>query len=189
LSFFSSVFLRDLPRYSSKASLRGVLGALVRSPGYGACVLLRLQQLAFSRGHSVFACLLRNLGISLFGLDAVPGNRVGAGLLLPHPNGVVIGKDAVVGTNATILQGVTLGERYVDGTGPHLYPVLGTNVSVGAGAKILGGVQVGDGAVIGANSVVLSDCPPNSVFVGAPAKRIAVSASVDLTSDPTPFAV
>lgn len=164
--------------------MRGVIGALLRSPGYAACVLLRLQQLAFSRGHDLAACLIRHLGIGLFGLDAVPGNNIGSGLLLPHPNGVVIGKNVIVGANATILQGVTLGERYVGGSGPHLYPTLGTDVSVGAGAKVLGGVRVGDGAVIGANSVVLTDCPPNSVFVGAPAKNVKAIARLDLSSDP-----
>lgn len=164
--------------------MRGAVGALLRSPGYGACVLLRLQQIAVSRRRSVAACLMRHLGIALFGFDAVPGNKVGSGLLLPHPNGVVIGKNAVVGTNATILQGVTLGERYVDGSGPHLYPTLGNNVSVGAGTKVLGGVTIGDGAVIGANSVLLTDCPSNSVFVGAPAKMVKVLSSSALTSDP-----
>lgn len=164
------VFFADLHRYSDNSSMRGVLGALLRNPGYSACVILRMQHGAVARRSLVLARILRHVGLALFGFDSVPGNSVGHGLLLPHPSGVVIGKDVVVGTNATVLQQVTLGERHIDGTGPHLYPRLGDNVTVGAGAKVLGGVHVQDGVTIGANSVVLSDCPADAIVVGSPAR-------------------
>jgi serine O-acetyltransferase len=43
---------------------------------------------------------------------------------------------------------------------------------MGVGAKILGDISVGDNVVIGANAVVITDVPPNSVAVGVPAKII-----------------
>jgi serine O-acetyltransferase len=43
---------------------------------------------------------------------------------------------------------------------------------VGTGAKILGPVKIGDNTRIGANSVVISDIPPNSVVVGIPGKVV-----------------
>ena len=43
---------------------------------------------------------------------------------------------------------------------------------VGTGAKILGPVKIGDNVKIGANAVVLSDLPSNSIAVGVPAKII-----------------
>lgn len=86
---------------------------------------------------------------------------------MPHPNGVVIHPDAVVGPNCLIFQQVTLGHGPTPGA-----PIIGGHVDIGAGAKILGGIRVGDHARIGANSVVLSDVPPGATAVGIPAKVI-----------------
>lgn len=84
--------------------------------------------------------------------------------------GVVIHKDAIIGNDCHIDQGVTIG-----GTGTKLgVPRLGDRVYIGAGAKILGDISVGDGATIGANAVVLTDVPPNGVAVGVPARLVKV---------------
>jgi serine O-acetyltransferase len=95
--------------------------------------------------------------------------QLGGGLLVPHPNGIVIHPDAVVGPNCLIFQQVTLG------TGGRVAgcPKLGGHVDVGAGAKILGAVTVGDHARIGANAVVLEDIPSGATAVGVPARIIS----------------
>lgn len=49
---------------------------------------------------------------------------------------------------------------------------IGNDVWVGAGAKILMNVKIGNGAVIGANSVVLTDIPEYAIAVGSPAKVV-----------------
>lgn len=48
--------------------------------------------------------------------------------------------------------------------------VIGDGVWIGARAVILPGVSVGAGTVIAAGSVVTSDCEPDSVYAGVPAK-------------------
>lgn len=50
--------------------------------------------------------------------------------------------------------------------------IIGNNVWIGEGAAILSGVKIGEGSIIGTNSVVLKDIPPNSIAVGSPAKVI-----------------
>ena len=90
---------------------------------------------------------------------------IGGGLLLPHPNGIVIHPAVRVGANCLILQQVTLGT--VDAGG---VPVVGGRVDIGAGAKLLGPITVGDHATIGANAVVLHDVPAHHVAVGVPAR-------------------
>jgi serine O-acetyltransferase len=92
------------------------------------------------------------------GADIPLNCDIGGGFLLPHPNGVVIFPDSVIGPNCLVFQQVTIG---VGGTKPGA-PVVGGNVYFGAGAKVLGGVHIGDHARIGANAVVLQD------FVAAP---------------------
>jgi serine O-acetyltransferase len=89
---------------------------------------------------------------------------IGGGLLLPHPNGVVIHPEVRMGPNCLVFQQVTIGSGPIPGV-----PVLGGCVDVGPGARILGGVTIGDGAVIGANSVVIQDVPAGAVAVGVPA--------------------
>ena len=97
------------------------------------------------------------------GADIPLGCRIGGGLLLPHPNGVVIHGNVVIGPNCLIFQQVTLGAT---GRG---VPTLGGHVDVGAGAKVLGKIRVGDHARIGANAVVLRDVPDAATAAGVPA--------------------
>lgn len=96
------------------------------------------------------------------GADIPLNCNIEGGLLLPHPNGVVIHPNATVGPNCLLLQQVTL----VEGVR------LGGHVDIGSGAKIVRAVTIGDHAKIGANAVVLQDVPPYATAVGVPAKII-----------------
>ena len=98
------------------------------------------------------------------GADIPLGCKIGGGLLLPHPNGVVIHPGVVIGPNCLIFQQVTLGVAH-DGV-----PRLAGHVDVGAGAKVLGPITIGDHARLGANSVVISDVPAGATAVGNPAR-------------------
>jgi serine O-acetyltransferase len=92
--------------------------------------------------------------------------RIGGGLRLPHPNGIVIHPDAVIGPNCMIFQQVTIGV-----TGDDLpAPVIGGHVDIGAGARILGAVRLGDHVQVGANAVVTRDIPDDHVARGIPAR-------------------
>jgi serine O-acetyltransferase len=103
------------------------------------------------------------------GADIGLGANIGGGLLLPHPNGVVIHGSAVIGNNCRIMQQVTIGQLAADDV-----PKIGNGVYIGAGAKVLGPIVVGDHAAIGANSVVLIDVPRAATAVGVPARLLPV---------------
>lgn len=111
-----------------------------------------------------WAVLRHRFWSSVSGADIPLNCRIGGGLLLPHPNGVVIHPDALVGPNCLIFQQVTLGTLDSGGA-----PVVGGHVDIGAGAKLLGRIAIGDHAKIGANAVVLKDVPAWAVAVGVPA--------------------
>ena len=82
---------------------------------------------------------------------------------MPHPNGVVIAPDAVIGPNCLLFQQVTIGAT------TRGYPELGGGIDVGAGARILGPIRIGNHAKIGANAVVVTDIPVGATAIGVPA--------------------
>jgi serine O-acetyltransferase len=100
------------------------------------------------------------------GADIPLTTSIGGGLLMPHPNGIVIHPDVVIGPNCLIFQQVTLGSN---GRG---CPKIGGHVDIGAGAKILGPIQIGANVRIGANAVVLHDVPDGATVVGIPGKIV-----------------
>lgn len=123
------------------------------------------HQQARQRLRGKWAVLRHRFWSAVSGADIPLNCQIGGGLLLPHPNGVVIHPNARIGPNCLIFQQVTLGSLASGGC-----PVIGGHVDIGAGAKLLGGIAVGDHARIGANAVVLADVPAGAVAVGAPAR-------------------
>ena len=120
-----------------------------------------------------FATLLIGVAIlrhrfwsAITGADIPLNCQIGGGLLIPHPNGIVIHPDSRIGPNCLFFQQVTIG---ANGQG---CPTIGGHVDIGAGAKIIGPVSVGDHARIGANAVVVSDIPAGATAVGIPARVI-----------------
>ena len=99
------------------------------------------------------------------GADIPLNSKIGGGLMIPHPNGIVIHPDAEIGPNCLIFQQVTIGK----GLKPGL-PVIEGHVDIGAGAKIIGNIRIGANAQIGANAVVLNDVPEDCIAIGIPAK-------------------
>ena len=99
------------------------------------------------------------------GADIPLNCNIGGGLVINHPNGIVIHPAAQIGVNCLISQQVTVGTRGRPGL-----PQIGGHVDIGAGAKILGPVRIGDHAKIGANAVVVNDVPSGAVAIGIPAK-------------------
>ena len=116
-----------------------------------------------------FAVLRHRVWSAATGAEIPLNCRIAGGLLIPHPNGIVIHPDSQIGPNCLIFQQVTVGQAGCRGV-----PRLGGNVVVGAGAKLLGEISIGNHARIGANAVVLCDVPPRATAVGVPARILSV---------------
>ncbi len=114
------------------------------------------------------ASLRHRFWSTIAGADIPWTSRIGGGLALPHPNGIVVHPDAAIGPNCCLFQQVTIG---VGGTIPGV-PTIGGQVDIGAGARVLGGVKIGNYARIGANAVVLCDVPEGATAVGVPARVV-----------------
>jgi serine O-acetyltransferase len=135
--------------------------------GLHALQSYRVSHWLWEQGRHALALYLQNQISESFGVDIHPAARIGAGILIDHGTGVVIGETAIVEDDVSMLQEVTLG-----GTGKETgdrHPKVRRGVLIGAGAKILGNVEIGEGAKVGAGSVVLADVPAHSTVAGIPA--------------------
>lgn len=139
------------PSRSLLASIRSYQRAVAR-PGLVASIVRR------------FAVVRHAFWSAVTGADIPLKTAIGGGLLIPHPNGVVIHPDVRIGPNCLIFQQVTLGANQGG------VPTLGGHVDIGAGAKIVGAVTIGDHARIGMNAVVMIDVPAGGVAYGVPAR-------------------
>ena len=119
------------------------------------------------------ARLISQLARFLTGIEIHPGATLGAGILIDHGMGVIIGETAVLGDRITIYHGTTLGGTGNE-KGVKRHPTVGNNVIIGSGAKVLGNINIGSNSKIGANAVVLDDVPEGTTVVGVPAKVVKI---------------
>lgn len=111
----------------------------------------------------------------LTGIELPCEATLGRRCRIDHFGGIVISGDAVFGDDCVIRNGVTVGLKHEGQRGA---PILGNRVDIGAGAKLLGSIRIGDDVQIGANAVVLTDVPSNSIAVGVPARVLRRKAPV-----------
>jgi serine O-acetyltransferase len=141
-------------------------------PGIHALLAYRVAHALYGAGVPLIPRSISMVVRSVTGIEIHPAAKIGDGLFIDHGAGVVIGETAEIGKDVTLYQGVTLG-----GTGfatGKRHPTVQDNVTIGSGAKLLGPITVGHGAKIGANSVVITDVPPNSTVVGNPGHPVRV---------------
>jgi len=153
---------------------RGVsrLEILATWPGIHALLSYRVAHALALARVPLLPRLISLITRAITGIEIHPAARIGEGLLIDNGAGVVIGETAEIGDDVTLYQGVTLG-----GTGfatGKRHPTVQDNVTIGSGAKLLGPITIGHGAKIGANSVVITDVPPNCTVVGNPGHPVRV---------------
>ncbi|MEI6074103.1 MAG: serine acetyltransferase [Verrucomicrobiota bacterium] len=156
---------RNLQDYAPGGFLKRLaLGLTLNS--IHAVVLLRFQfWCARHRLPTVFAAKIL---FWFFKIEISRHAKIGPGLRLPHPMGIIIAPNVSIGPDCDLYADVRLVLAHGNKQGPQ----IGRHVFLGDGAKVVGHVTVGDHAVIGVSSVVTKDVPPNTTAVGAPAKVI-----------------
>lgn len=165
----------DLCRFKAKESLSISDWKLLIHPRFLPVFLFRISNMFYRKKLPVCAKSFALLNQFLFGIEIAMAAKIGGGLFISHPNGVVVGEFVRIGNNCILHQGVTLGSSF--GKSRRGNPHVGDYVELGAGAKILGKLSIGDRAKVGANAVVLCDVPSGALAVGVPA-RIIISQSI-----------
>lgn len=145
------------------------------SPSANACLYIRKMQYHATQGgknHSLLARFYHMKLVNNYGMCVAPTVKIGIGLQLPHPTGIVLGSATVIGENCSIYQNVTIGGANIGDAKAKRQPHIGDNCIFFSGAMALGNIEIEDYCVLGANSVLLSDAISKGIYVGSPAKII-----------------
>ncbi len=143
-------------------------------PGLKAIVNYRIAHKLHELGVAVLPRMITEMAHSETGIDIHPAATIGAGLMIDHGTGVVVGATARIGRNVRLYQGVTLGAKSfptdeegnaVKGIARH--PVIGDNVVIYSNTTLLGRIHIGEGAVIGGNLWVTFDVAAGEKIVQA----------------------
>jgi serine O-acetyltransferase len=186
-AFAGSLAIREAIRRDLMAvverdpAARGFAQPFLHFKGFHALQSYRVAHRLWELGRQALAFYFQNRISMVFDIDIHPAARIGAGILIDHGTGVVIGETAVVGDDVSMLHGVTLG-----GTGKELgdrHPKIGEGVLLGTGAIVLGNVRVGRGSKVAAGSVVLEDVPEHLTVAGVPAKVVGKPATAEPSQD------
>ena len=142
-------------------------------PSIHARLAHMISHFLYKKNLLFLARLISQIARFLTGIEIHPGATLGAGILIDHGMGVVIGETAELGDRITIYHGTTLGGIGKEKGKRH--PTVGDNVVIGAGSKVLGNIKIGSNSKIGANSVVLDDVPEGATVVGIPGKVVKIN--------------
>lgn len=168
------IFLQDLQAVLDRdPATRSKLEAIVCSSGLHAITMYRFNHILWQHKFYLTARILSQITRFFTGIEIHPGAQIGAGFMIDHGMGVVIGETTEIGNNVTLYHDVTLGGRKLyDENGKKLekrHPTIKDNVVIGSGAQILGPITLGNNVKVGSNAIVINDVPDNCTVVNTAA--------------------
>ncbi|PZP32068.1 MAG: hypothetical protein DI603_11465 [Roseateles depolymerans] len=158
----------DLQACNGRSGGRAMLAALVYEPGFSTVAWHRVAQRVQAAGWRRLAKLIWRFNTAWSSCHLHLDARLGGGLHLPHPAGIVVGAGVELGRFVTLYQHSTVGRNLRDPG----YPRLGTGVTVFPGATVIGSLDIEAGVTIGAGTVVSRSLPAGVVVAGNPARIV-----------------
>jgi serine O-acetyltransferase len=134
-----------------------------------AITVYRVAHELHIQGVPLLPRIMTEYAHSITGIDIHPGAVMGRNFFIDHGTGVVIGETTEIGDRVKIYQGVTLGAlsfpKDSEGNiirGRKRHPTLEEDVTIYSNATILGPVVIGARSVIGGNTWITHDVPPDT---------------------------
>ena len=117
---------------------------------------------AFKRKNPLWfiSKLLHRRYMFKYGIMIASSTKIGYGLFLGHPSGIIIRN------NVNLSQFTTIGSNLKGAA------IIGDNVYIGPSCSLIERVVIAKNALIGAGSIVTKDVEENSTTVGNPARKI-----------------
>jgi serine O-acetyltransferase len=137
--------------------------AFVTKIGFQMMASVRVMQALTDAGVPVLPQVASRMIRHLYGAEIHWDAKIAPGVSVVHGNGLVISKEATIGTGCILFHNVTLGQGIDSVTRKVGGPTLGVDVHVGPGATLLGPIHIGDGSKIMAGAVVTQSVPPRSL--------------------------
>lgn len=164
---------RHYEAFSWPLLLRSIAFKRTFTPVFTLRLCQALNRKGWRRILQVPARLLHRWATSRAAIDLPWQTTIGPGFRIVHGFGFVTNAKSKFGSNVTVFQGVTVGQkdRLYKGTRETEFPVIGDEVFLGAYAMVLG-VEIGKGAIVAPLSVVVDSIDPHTAVSGNPAKVI-----------------
>lgn len=132
-------------------------------------IMLRLRRFCQIYNLSFLALCIKGYLQNHYGCEISVNAIISTKVQFMHTVGVVIGEGCVIEDGVIIYSDVVLGRKDIK---IDAYPYIKKNTILCTGACVLGGVIVGENCVIGAKSLILKDCIPNSTYIGCPGQKL-----------------
>lgn len=152
--------------------MKPIFEAMIPLYGAGARFRAYLRLREFYRRHNMEflgTCLKAHLQ-KKYGCELSIHAEISPKASFMHTVGVVIGEGVIVKEGVVIYSAVVLGRKNISIIDD--YPIIEKNVVLSTGCAVLGKCIVKEGCIIGAHSLVLSDCDKGGTYVGTPAINI-----------------
>lgn len=154
--------------FKGDPACNSICEVILTYPGFIAISAYRIAHVLYKLDLKSTARIISEYAHSRTGIDINPGATIGNNFFIDHGTGIVIGETTIIGDNAKIYQGVTLGALSLkDGQklkGNKRHPTLGNNVTIYSGASIFGGETIiGDNVTIGSSVNISSSIASNSL--------------------------
>lgn len=162
-----------LETYQGDPSATGYDEIILTYPGLVALTVYRAANVLHTLDVPLLPRMMTEFAHQMTGIDLHPGATIGAGIMIDHGTGIVVGETATVGNHVKMYQGVTLGAFNFprDESGSMIrsakrHPTVEDHVILYANATVLGGdTVVGHHSVVGSSAWVTESLPPYSKVI------------------------
>jgi len=163
-------FINKLNLISKLPLIKIVFSILI--PTFGVLYLHRKSKIHHLKGNKIRSKLYYLLNYYSNHIDINPQASIGYNVYFPHPIGIVIGANVLIGNHVVILSCTTFGTNSAETRSNYGYPIIEDNCYIGTGAKIIGDITIGKKSIVGANAVVINSFAAHSKIIGVPGRTL-----------------